>query len=80
MCNQIFVKDVWKEYAGWPLNDMERQYKFMVKHGQLWKFAFHGSSPRWVHGSYLAAIAAFYAKYVFFTWFGLLGLIAELDL
>ncbi|XXG52090.1 hypothetical protein AAC387_Pa03g0494 [Persea americana] len=61
---QIFVKDVWKEYAGWPLNDMERQYKFMVKHGQLWKFAFHGSSPRWVHGSYLAAIAAFYAKEV----------------
>lgn len=80
MCNQIFVKDVWKEHAGWPLNDMERQYKFMVKHGQLWKFAFHGSSPRWVHGSYLAAIAAFYAKYVFFTWFGLLGLIAELDI
>ncbi|KAL0299999.1 UNVERIFIED_CONTAM: Monogalactosyldiacylglycerol synthase 2, chloroplastic [Sesamum angustifolium] len=48
----------------WPLNDMEGQYKFMVKHVQLWKFAFHGTSPRWIHSAYLAAIAAFYAKYV----------------
>lgn len=64
---QIFVKDVWKEYTGWPLNDMEGQYKFMVKHVQLWKFAFHGTSPRWIHSIYLAAIAAFYAKYVFLS-------------
>jgi len=28
----IFVKNVWKEYTGWSLNDMEGQYKFMVKH------------------------------------------------
>ncbi|KAL0427214.1 UNVERIFIED_CONTAM: Monogalactosyldiacylglycerol synthase 2, chloroplastic [Sesamum latifolium] len=61
---RIFVKDVWKEYTGWPLNDMEGQYKFMVKHVQLWKFAFHGTSPRWIHSVYLAAIAAFYAKEV----------------
>ncbi|KAL0315528.1 UNVERIFIED_CONTAM: Monogalactosyldiacylglycerol synthase 2, chloroplastic [Sesamum radiatum] len=61
---RIFVKDVWKEYTGWPLNDMEGQYKFMVKHVQLWKFAFHGTSPRWIHSAYLAAIAAFYAKEV----------------
>lgn len=60
---QVIVKDVWKEYTGWPLNDMEGQYKFMVKHVQLWKFAFHGTSPRWIHSIYLAAIAAFYAKY-----------------
>ncbi|KAE8710392.1 Monogalactosyldiacylglycerol synthase 2 [Hibiscus syriacus] len=44
---QIFVKDVWKEYTGCPLNDMERSYKFMVKHVQLWKVAFHSTSPRW---------------------------------
>ncbi|OVA05862.1 Glycosyl transferase [Macleaya cordata] len=61
---RIFVKDVWKEYTGWPLNDMERQYKFMVKHVQLWKVAFHSTSPRWIHCVYLAAIAAFYAKEV----------------
>ncbi|KVI01325.1 Diacylglycerol glucosyltransferase, N-terminal [Cynara cardunculus var. scolymus] len=36
---RIFVKDVWKEYTGWPLNDMENQYKFMVKHVQLWSVA-----------------------------------------
>ncbi|CAA6669959.1 unnamed protein product [Spirodela intermedia] len=42
---RVFVKDVWKEHAGWPLNDMERSYKFMVKHVQLWKVAFHGTSP-----------------------------------
>ncbi|KAK6135496.1 hypothetical protein DH2020_030749 [Rehmannia glutinosa] len=60
---RIFVKDVWKEYTGWPLNDMERQYKFMVKHVQLWKVAFHSTSPRWIHSVYLAAIAAFYAKF-----------------
>lgn len=59
---RIFVKDVWKEYSGWPLNDMESQYKFMVKHVGLWKVAFHGTSPRWVHCAYLAALAAFYAK------------------
>ncbi|KAF5199060.1 Processive diacylglycerol beta-glucosyltransferase [Thalictrum thalictroides] len=59
---RIFVKDVWKEYTGWPLNDMESQYKFMVKHVQLWKVAFHGTSPRWIHCAYLAALAAFYAK------------------
>ncbi|KAL4326333.1 hypothetical protein GQ457_11G017800 [Hibiscus cannabinus] len=61
---RIFVKDVWKEYTGWPLNDMERSYKFMVKHVQLWNVAFHSTSPRWIHGSYLTAIAAYYAKEV----------------
>ncbi|KAF6145466.1 hypothetical protein GIB67_032589 [Kingdonia uniflora] len=61
---RIFVKDVWKEYTGWPLNNMERQYKFMVKHVQLWKVAFHSTSPRWVHCVYLAAIAAYYTKEV----------------
>ncbi|PQP97412.1 monogalactosyldiacylglycerol synthase 2 chloroplastic [Prunus yedoensis var. nudiflora] len=61
---RIFVKDVWKEYTGWPLNDMERSYKFMVKHVQLWKVAFHSTSPRWIHSVYLAAIAAYYAKEV----------------
>ncbi|XP_060210082.1 monogalactosyldiacylglycerol synthase 2, chloroplastic-like [Lycium barbarum] len=60
----IFVKDVWKEYTGWPLNSMEQQYKFMVKHVQLWSLAFHSTSPRWIHSAYLAAIAAFYAKEV----------------
>jgi len=43
---QIFVKDVWKEYTGWPLNDMEGQYKFMVKHVQLWNVVFHSTSSR----------------------------------
>ncbi|KAI4344204.1 hypothetical protein L6164_011455 [Bauhinia variegata] len=61
---RIFVKDVWKEYTGWPLNEMERSYKFMVKHVQLWKVAFHSTSPRWIHSMYLAAIAAYYAKEV----------------
>uniref|UniRef100_A0A1D1Y984 monogalactosyldiacylglycerol synthase n=1 Tax=Anthurium amnicola TaxID=1678845 RepID=A0A1D1Y984_9ARAE len=61
---RVFVKDVWKEHTGWPLNDMERSYKFMVKHVQLWKVAFHGTSPRWVHCFYLAAMAAMYAKKV----------------
>lgn len=58
------MKDVWKEYTGWPLNDMESSYKFMVKHVQLWKVAFHTTSPKWVHSCYLAAIAAYYAKEV----------------
>ncbi|KAG9151388.1 hypothetical protein Leryth_024439 [Lithospermum erythrorhizon] len=43
---------------------MENQYKFMVKHVQLWAVAFHSTSPRWIHSVYLAAIAAFYAKEV----------------
>ncbi|KAE9601774.1 hypothetical protein Lal_00040793 [Lupinus albus] len=61
---RVFVKDVWKEYTGWPLNDMEGQYKFMVKHVQLWNVAFHSTSPRWIHSVYLAAIAAYYAREV----------------
>ncbi|CAH8285678.1 unnamed protein product [Eruca vesicaria subsp. sativa] len=61
---RVIVKDVWKEYTGWPLNDMESSYKFMVKHVQLWKVAFHTTSPKWVHSCYLAAIAAYYAKEV----------------
>ncbi|KAJ4953334.1 hypothetical protein NE237_030166 [Protea cynaroides] len=61
---RIIIKDVWKEYAGWPLNDMERSYKFMVKHVRLWKVAFHSTSPRWIHCIYLSAMAAFYAKEV----------------
>ncbi|XP_047168944.1 monogalactosyldiacylglycerol synthase 2, chloroplastic-like [Vigna umbellata] len=61
---RIIVKDVWKEYTGWPLNDMEGQYKFMVKHVQLWNVAFHSTSPRWIHSVYLAAIAAYYAREV----------------
>uniref|UniRef100_A0A0E0ATM2 monogalactosyldiacylglycerol synthase n=1 Tax=Oryza glumipatula TaxID=40148 RepID=A0A0E0ATM2_9ORYZ len=60
---QVFVRDLGKEYGGWPLNDMERSYKFMIRHVRLWKVAFHGTSPRWVHGMYLAALAYFYAKY-----------------
>ncbi|KAJ4755040.1 Processive diacylglycerol beta-glucosyltransferase [Rhynchospora pubera] len=59
---RVFVKDLAKEYGGWPLNDMERSYKFMIKHVQLWKVAFHGTSPRWVHCLYLATLAAIYAK------------------
>ncbi|KAH1033427.1 hypothetical protein J1N35_045601 [Gossypium stocksii] len=61
---RIIVKDVWKEYTGWPLNDMERSYKFMVKHVQFWKVAIHSTSPGWIHSCYLAAIAAYYAKEV----------------
>ncbi|KAG5559479.1 hypothetical protein RHGRI_009121 [Rhododendron griersonianum] len=61
---RVYVKDVWKEFAGWPLNDMERSYKFMIKHVQLWKVAFHTTSPRWIHSFYLAAMAAYYAKEV----------------
>ncbi|KAM3224037.1 hypothetical protein ACQJBY_057429 [Aegilops geniculata] len=61
---RVFVKDLCKDHAGWPLNNMESSYKFMVKHVQLWKVAFHGTSPRWVHNFYLAALASFYAKYV----------------
>ena len=59
---QVFVKDLCKDHAGWPLNNMESSYKFMVKHVQLWKVAFHSTSPRWVHCFYLAALASFYAK------------------
>ena len=59
----MFVTDLGKEYGGWPLNDMERSYKFMIRHVRLWKVAFHGTSPRWVHGMYLAALAYYYAKY-----------------
>ncbi|WOK91614.1 hypothetical protein Cni_G00305 [Canna indica] len=61
---RVFVKDLFMEHAGWPLNDMERSYKFMVKHVQLWRVAFHGTSPRWVHNVYLAAIASLCAKKV----------------
>jgi 1,2-diacylglycerol 3-beta-galactosyltransferase len=61
---RVFVKDLCKDHAGWPLNNMENSYKFMVKHVQLWKVAFHGTSPRWVHNFYLAALASFYAKKV----------------
>lgn len=72
---QIFVKDVWKEYTGWPLNNMESQYKFMVQHVQLWKVAFHTTSPRWIHRLYLAAVAAFYAKYILFSLLALFTLV-----
>uniref|UniRef100_A0A453PXX5 Diacylglycerol glucosyltransferase N-terminal domain-containing protein n=1 Tax=Aegilops tauschii subsp. strangulata TaxID=200361 RepID=A0A453PXX5_AEGTS len=61
---RVFVKDLCKDHAGWPLNNMESSYKFMVRHVQLWKVAFHGTSPRWVHNFYLAALASFYAKKV----------------
>ncbi|EPS67572.1 hypothetical protein M569_07203, partial [Genlisea aurea] len=60
----IIVKDVWKEYAGWPLNDLEGQYKFMVKHARIWKVTFHITSPKWIHTLYLASLAAYYAKSV----------------
>ncbi|XP_048573363.1 probable monogalactosyldiacylglycerol synthase 2, chloroplastic [Triticum urartu] len=61
---QVFVRDLGKEYGGWPLNDMERSYKFMIRHVRLWKVAFHGTSPRWVHGMYLTALAYLYANEV----------------
>ncbi|PAN34367.1 hypothetical protein PAHAL_6G087700 [Panicum hallii] len=61
---QVFVRDLGKEYGGWPLNDMERSYKFMIRHVRLWKVAFHGTSPPWVHGIYLTVLAYFYANKV----------------
>ncbi|KAF8674818.1 hypothetical protein HU200_047946 [Digitaria exilis] len=61
---QVFVRDLGKEYSGWPLSNMEQSYKFMIRHVRLWKVAFHGTSPRWVHGMYLAALAYFYANEV----------------
>ncbi|KAH0450275.1 hypothetical protein IEQ34_020967 [Dendrobium chrysotoxum] len=61
---RVFVKDLCKEHAGWPLNNMERSYKFLLRHSQLWKVAFHSTSPRWVHSLYLEGLAAFYAKTV----------------
>ncbi|PNT69375.1 hypothetical protein BRADI_3g54387v3 [Brachypodium distachyon] len=61
---RVFVKDLCKDHAGWPLNNMESSYKFMVKHVQLWKVAFHTTSPRWVHCLYLGSLASFYAKKV----------------
>ncbi|KAF8689935.1 hypothetical protein HU200_041570 [Digitaria exilis] len=61
---RVFVKDLCKDHAGWPLNNMESSYKFMVRHVQLWKVAFHTTSPKWVHSFYLAALASFYAKKV----------------
>ncbi|KAG0503410.1 hypothetical protein HPP92_003482 [Vanilla planifolia] len=61
---RVLVKDLCKEHAGWPLNNMERSYKFLLRHSQLWKVAFHSTSPRWVHSIYLAGLAAFYAKKV----------------
>ena len=60
----ICVKDVWKEYAGWPLINMEGSYKFMVKHVQLWKTIFHNTSIRWIHSNYLASIVVYDAKEV----------------
>ncbi|WOK92628.1 hypothetical protein Cni_G01319 [Canna indica] len=61
---RVFVKDLGKEHAGWPLNNMDKTYKFLIKHVRLWKMAFHGTSPRWVHCLYLAALAYFYAREV----------------
>uniref|UniRef100_A0A8R7PDC3 Diacylglycerol glucosyltransferase N-terminal domain-containing protein n=1 Tax=Triticum urartu TaxID=4572 RepID=A0A8R7PDC3_TRIUA len=50
----IFVKDLCKDHAGGPLNNMGGSYKFMVKHVQLWKLPFHGTSPRWSDSDYTA--------------------------
>ncbi|PKU74650.1 putative monogalactosyldiacylglycerol synthase 3, chloroplastic [Dendrobium catenatum] len=59
---KVFVKDVCKESAGWPLNNMERSYKFMVKHVQLWRVAFLSTYPRWVESYhvFLGFIANYY--------------------
>ena len=51
---QVFVKDLCKDHAGGPLNNMGGSYKFMVKHVQLWKVPFHGTSPRWSDSDYTA--------------------------
>ncbi|KAM3401685.1 hypothetical protein ACQJBY_006013 [Aegilops geniculata] len=59
---RVFVKDLCEDHAGWPLNNMESSYKFMVKHMQLWKVAFHGTSPKIFHNFYLAALASFYSN------------------
>ena len=36
----------------------------VVKHVQLWNVAFQSTSPRWIHSVYLAAIVAYYARYI----------------
>ncbi|XP_057862226.2 probable monogalactosyldiacylglycerol synthase, chloroplastic isoform X2 [Cryptomeria japonica] len=61
---KVFVTDLWKDHTPWPFNQIPRSYSFLVKHGTLWKVTFHGTAPRIIHQTNLAATSAFIAREV----------------
>ncbi|GAA0140465.1 glycosyltransferase [Lithospermum erythrorhizon] len=61
---QVFVVDLWTEHTPWPFNQLPRSYNFLVKHGTLWKMAYHASAPRLVHQTNFAATSTFIAREV----------------
>jgi len=61
---EVTVIDLWKEHTPWPFNQLPKSYSFLVKHETLWKMAFYGTKPRFVHQPQMAATSAFVAREV----------------
>eukprot|EP00249_Psilotum_nudum_P020050 c27537_g1_i1 orf=3-1175(-) len=61
---KVIITDLWSEHTPWPFNQLPKSYSFLVKHGTLWKAAFHVSAPRIVHQSHFAMTSPFIARKV----------------
>lgn len=61
---QVSITDLWTEHTPWPFNQLPKSYSFLVKHGSLWKAAFHASAPRFVHQPHFAFTSVFIARKV----------------
>ncbi|KAK6116972.1 hypothetical protein DH2020_049347 [Rehmannia glutinosa] len=63
-CYQVFVTDLWTDHTPWPFNQLPKSYKFLVKHGTLWRMTYYASAPRVIHQSNFAATSTFIAHAV----------------
>lgn len=61
---RVLIVDMWKEHTPAPWNTMPDSYSFLVKHGMLWRLAYHSIQPRMIHVPYFCAMRAFIGRHL----------------
>lgn len=58
------IVDMWKEHTPHPFNNLPDSYSFLVRHGMLWRIAYHSIQPRAMHIPYLSGMYAFVGRHL----------------
>lgn len=61
---QVLIADIWKEHTPAPFSSLPDTYSFMVKHGMLWRMAYHSIQPRFIHTPYFNIMHAFVSRHL----------------
>jgi 1,2-diacylglycerol 3-beta-galactosyltransferase len=55
---------MWESHTPFPFNQVPNSYSFMVRHGFLWRMAYHSLNPPALHLPYMSAVHAFTAAHL----------------